>query len=104
MISSQKTARPRVTVHNIVSPGHVMQVDGLKYDAMCQAILKVLPRKRPGLTYSEMSAQILTRLPEAEFPGGAKAGWWLKCTQLDLEWQRVIERDTASKPLRWYRL
>ena len=104
MSASGKTARPRVTVHNIVSPGHVTQVDAIKYEAMRQAVLKVLPGKKPGLTYSEMSAQVLTHLPEAEFPGGAKAGWWLKCTQLDLEWKRVIQRETASKPLRWYRL
>ncbi len=33
MPSPSKPARPRVTVHNVVSPNHVMQVDGLKYEA-----------------------------------------------------------------------
>lgn len=81
-----------------------MQVDGVKYEAMRQALSKVLPRKKPGLTYAEMREQVLAHLPEDEFPGGAKAGWWLKCVQLDLEAKKVIERDLSSKPLRWHRL
>jgi hypothetical protein len=46
----------------------------------------------------------LAHLPEEDFPGGAKAGWWVKCVQLDLEAKSVIERNLSSKPLRWRRL
>jgi hypothetical protein len=91
-------------VQNIMSPGHIMQVDGIKYEAMRQALLKVLPRKAPGLTQAEMRNAVPAHLPDAEFPGGAKAGWWMKCVQLDLEAKKVIERDLSSKPLRWHRL
>ena len=104
MGSPSKPLRPRVTVQNIMSPGHIMQVDGIKYEAMRQALLKVLPRKAPGLTQAEMRNAVSAHLPDDEFPGGAKAGWWMKCVQLDLEAKKVIERDLSSKPLRWYRL
>ena len=102
MASAEKSERPRVTVQNFTSPGHVRQVDGIKYDAMKKALLTALPRKKPGLTQAEMWQQVLPHLPQDEFPEGAKAGWWTKCVQLDLEAKAVIARDTASKPLRWH--
>ena len=40
------------------------------------------------------------QLPEALFPGGATAGWWVKCVQLDLEAKGTVLRDNG-KPLRW---
>jgi len=36
------------------------------------------------------------------FPGGAKAGWWLKAVQLDLEARGLIQRGPV-KPLRLFR-
>jgi hypothetical protein len=87
-----------------MSPSHIMQVDGVKYEATRRALLKVLPRKMPGLTQVEMRERVLAHLPEEDFPGGAKAGWWVKCVQLDLEAKSVIERNLSSKPLRWRRL
>jgi len=41
--------------------------------------------------------------PADLFPGGAKAGWWMKTVQLDLEAKRIIARE-KTKPLRWHRL
>jgi hypothetical protein len=34
--------------------------------------------------------------------GGAKAGWWSKAVQFDLEAKGVIARE-PGKPLRWHR-
>lgn len=102
MPSEAKGSNSRVVVENIVSPGHAQTVDATKYNAMKGALLKVLPKKAPGLTGSEMSEAVRLHLPETEFPGGAKAGWWLKCVQLDLEAKGIVVRET-SKPLRWYR-
>ena len=100
--SKSKGASERIAVENVMSPGHKQSVDAKKYTAMKAALLKVLPKKAPGITGSEMSAAVLHHLPEAEFPGGAKSGWWLKCVQLDLEAKGIVVRET-SKPLRWYR-
>ena len=104
MTTASQPKRPRVAVQNINVPGSSQQVDGIKYEATRLALLKVLPNKKPGLTQSEMIGQAATCLPDEEFPGGAKAGWWVKCVQLDLEAKGVIERDRSAKPLRWHRL
>lgn len=93
----------RVEMHNVMSPGHVVRVDKARYDAMKDAMLAVVPEAEPGLTVAEIKAGVLPLLPEELFPGGAKAGWWLKGVQLDLEAKAVIAREN-SKPLRLHRL
>ncbi len=89
----------RIEIENFTSPGHVQRVDRAKYEAMRDALLKVLPGRAPGLSVADAKAALLPLLPEALFPGGDKAGWWLKAAQLDLEAKGVIVRE-ASKPLR----
>lgn len=92
----------KIEIRNVISPGHVVRVDKAKYTAMRDALLSVLPGKTPGLTVAEAKAGVLPLLPEELFPGGEKAGWWLKAAQLDLEAQGVVSRE-ATKPLRLYR-
>lgn len=93
----------RVEMLNIASPGHVVRVDKAKYDAMRDALLAAVPAKAPGLTVAEIKLRVLRLLPEELFPGGAKAGWWLKGVQLDLEARGLIAREN-TKPLRLHRL
>jgi len=93
----------RVEMHNVMSPGHVVRVDKAKYDAMKEALLAVMPAAEPGLTVAEVKAGVLPLLPDGLFPGGAKAGWWLKGVQLDLEAKGVVARSNC-KPLRLHRL
>ncbi len=92
----------RIEIQNFTSPGHVQRVDRGKYEAMREALLQVLPVGAPGLTVAEAKERLLPLLPEALFPGGDKAGWWLKAAQLDLEAKDVIRRE-ATKPLRLHR-
>ncbi|BBU59474.1 hypothetical protein KU6B_57390 (plasmid) [Mameliella alba] len=92
----------KIEVENIMSPGRMHRVDRTKYEAMRDALLAVLPDEQPGLTVAEAKEKLLPLLPETLFPGGAKAGWWLKAAQLDLEAKGVILRDD-SKPLRLHR-
>jgi hypothetical protein len=92
----------RISVENVNHPGKSRLVDASHYRAMRRAVLKVLPARNPGVTYAEMSRAVLAHLPEKLFPGGARAGWWLKTVQLDLEAKRVIARGKIS-PLRWHR-
>lgn len=97
-------APDKVAMENVNSPGgHVVRVDAGKYNAMKRAILAVLPKAPPGVTVAELKKGLLPLLPENLFPGGAKAGWWLKGVQLDLEAKGLIAR-VASKPLRLHRL
>jgi hypothetical protein len=90
----------KIVVENINVPGQTTRVDGAKYAAMKTAILKILPTKAPGLNQKQMSSGVVPHLPEDLFPGGAKAGWWMKCVQLDLEAKGAVLRD-ATKPLTW---
>ena len=97
------TDNSKVQLHNFTSPGHIYRVDRTKYEAMRKALLSVLPKVVPGLTIAEAKAKLLPKLPQDLFPGGAKAGWWLKAAQLDLEAKGVIEREN-SKPLRLHKM
>lgn len=103
-MTRQKTARGpgRVVVQNINVPGYTTTVDAAKYAAMRRALLKALPPRSSGLTQADMVKKVVPLLPRALFPGGAKAAWWAKCVQLDLESKRVIVRE-PTKPLRWHR-
>ena len=92
----------RIAIQNINVPGRSTRVDAAKYAAMRSALLKVLPAKRPGLTQAELFAAVVRHLPGALFPGGAKANWWAKTVQLDLEAKRIVARED-TKPLRWHR-
>lgn len=93
----------RIEIENFTSPGNTYRVDRAKYEAMREALLKVLPDRAPGLSVAEAKAALLPLLPDALFPGGDKAGWWLKAAQLDLEAKGVIVRE-ATKPLRLRRV
>ena len=93
----------KIEIENILSPNHVVRVDKAKYTAMREALMKVMPPDAPGATAAELKAGLLQHLSEELFPGGAKAGWWLKAVQLDLEAKDVIKRE-ATKPLRFHRI
>jgi hypothetical protein len=90
-------------VRNISSPHHITQVDRAKYMAMHAALMAVLPDAPPGMTPAAAQTALLPHLDPTLFPGGAKAGWWMKCVQLDLEFQGVITRAPKA-PVRLHRV
>jgi hypothetical protein len=92
----------KIDLQNVNRPGHVRPVDADMYAAMKRALLKVLPKSRPGLTVAEMQECVIAHLPEDLFPGGARAGWWTKAVQLDLEAKGIISREKTT-PLRLHR-
>ncbi len=92
----------RVEMESITSPGRTVRVDRAKYTAMRDALLTVLPDHPPGLTVAEAKAALLAHLSQDLFPGGAKAGWWLKGVQLDLEAKQIITRGPDA-PVRLWR-
>jgi hypothetical protein len=103
MSEQDSDQRPgRVTIENVNHPGRTSAVDAGMYQAMREALLEVLPAEAPGLTQAQMQEAVVPRLSESLFPAGAKAGWWSKTVQLDLEAKGVIGRE-PSKPLRWHR-
>ena len=90
-------------IENFISPGPKYRVERAKYEPMRDALLKVLPANEPGLTVAEAKAAVLPLLPQDMFPGGEKAGWWLKAAQLDLEAKGRIRRGKGS-PVRLFRV
>lgn len=91
----------RIEVENVTSPGHRYRVQADKYHDMRAALLAVLPVAAPGLTPAEAIAAARPLLSPALFPGGEKAGWWMKCVQLDLEAKGVIARATKPPVRLW---
>ena len=100
--TSKRETVPMVTVQNVNVPGYTSRVNAAKYTAMRRALLRVLPSRAPGMTQAEMFEAVMGHLPEDVFPGGAKAGWWAKTVQLDLEKKGIVRRSADMKPLRWY--
>lgn len=92
----------RIEIENVNQPGSTTRVDRRKYAAMRRALLAVLPDAAPGLTVADAKTALLAGLDPAEFPGGDKAGWWLKAVQLDLEAKGIIAR-AATPPVRLHR-
>ena len=91
----------RIEIENVGQPGKLYRVDGAKYAAMRESVLAVLPAEAPGMTVEAVIAAVKPRLPADLFPGGDKAGWWVKAVQLDLEAKQVIARTPS--PVRLYR-
>lgn len=92
----------RIEVENPNTPGRTERLDRAKYEAMRAALLPILPDTPPGLKVAEAKEALLPHLDANLFPGGAKAGWWLKAVQLDLEAKKIIARAEGS-PVRLYR-
>jgi hypothetical protein len=93
------TRKEVVEAENVNHPGRVKPVDAEMYQAMKRAFLEILPRTSPGLTLAQVRERIVAHIPEEVFPGGARAGWWAKTVQLDLEAKGTIAR-AKTKPLR----
>lgn len=91
----------KITIENIASPGHTYRVNREKYEAMREALMHILPPDPPGLTVAAAKEALLPHLSEQLFPGGDKAGWWLKAVHLDLEVKGEIAR--TPKPVRLFR-
>jgi hypothetical protein len=92
-------ANIKIEVQNLNHPDVIKSVDAAMYAAMRKAYLAVVPEEGPGLTLDAIRERLPAVLSEDLFPGGAKANWWAKTVQLDLEAKGVVVRDKSS-PLR----
>lgn len=93
---------PDDTIEVLTREGKPWRVNGPKFAAMAAALMAVLPKGAPGLTVAAAKAALLPGLDAALFPGGEKAGWWLKAVQLDHEARGLIARGKGS-PVTLYR-
>ncbi|WEJ33918.1 hypothetical protein [Devosia sp. SD17-2] len=93
----------RIEIENVGQPGKIYRVDAEKFAAVRGAVLAALPAEAPGMSVSDLITAVKPNLPEDLFPGGDKAGWWVKAVQLDLEAKKIIAR-AAKPPVRLFRL
>lgn len=93
----------KITVENVNHPGYTERVNRAKYEAMRDALLKALPTDPPGMKVKDAIEALKPHLNQDLFPGGAKAGWWQKAVQLDLEAKNIIARADI-KPIHLYKL
>lgn len=93
----------KIEIENVGQPGKTYRVDATKFAAMKAAVLATLPEEAPGMSVSDLIAAVKPKLPEDLFPGGEKAGWWVKAVQLDLEAKKLIAR-ADKPPVRLYRV
>ncbi len=93
----------KIEIENVGQPGKTYRVDANKFAAMKQAVLATLPSDAPGMSVSDLIAGVKPKLPQDLFPGGEKAGWWVKAVQLDLEAKKAIVR-ADKPPVRLYKL
>jgi hypothetical protein len=96
-------ADDKIEIESLTTPGRTERVDRAKYMAIRDALLRVLPAVPPGMTVAEAKSALLKHLSPDLFPGGEKAGWWLKAVQLDLEAKGIIQR-APSKPVQLYQV
>lgn len=90
------------TIEVLTREGKPWRVNKAKFEDMKQALMAVLPDTPPGLKVAEAKEALLARLDPELFPGGDKAGWWLKAVQLDHEARGLIAR-AEKPPVRLYR-
>jgi len=90
----------KITVENVNQPGQTTRVNAEKYHAMRDAMAAVLGGQGEALDYATIKEGVKPLLSQDLFPGGATAGWWIKCVQLDLEAKGQLVR-TKDKPLRF---
>ena len=67
-----------IEVRNVNVPDWHGRLNRAKYIAMRDALLPVLPDQPPGISVAQAKAALLVSLSDQHFPGGEKAGWWLK--------------------------
>jgi hypothetical protein len=100
-ISDLASNKPeKIEIENVNHPGHATRVDLDFYQAMKRAFLRVPPRTSPGLTEAEIRERVTAHLPETLSRQGAKAGWWRKAVQLELESKGIVARE-KTRPPRW---
>jgi hypothetical protein len=95
-------AKPgKMKIENVLQPGKTYNVDAVMFEAMKTALLEVLPASQPGMTPAEIQKAVLPLLPQDLFPGGDKAGWWMKAVQLDQEAKKVLARSDKPPVRLW---
>ncbi|MGH1576414.1 DUF6958 family protein [Planktotalea sp.] len=92
----------KTAVQNPNTPGRSENLRSDKYDDMRAALMQVLPKEAPGLTFDALKTAAKPHLSPTLFPNGKTSGWWAKSVQLDLEAKGLVTR-LPTKPLTFHK-
>lgn len=91
----QKSERIEILNPNTGRTDRTIAAD--RYNGMKAAILKVVPRRKAGVPFSELRDRVQPLLDPVVFEG-ASIGWYATSVKLDLEARGLIERVPGVKP------
>ena len=80
------------------------RIERWKYEALKRAILKVVPRKEPGLPFARLAPAVTRHLSRAERAKLGSVAWYSISVKLDLEARGVLRRVPGVAPQRLIRL
>ena len=80
------------------------RVDRDRYEAVRKALLAVIPKRKEGVEFRELTALVKARLPNGEVPRGGSIQWYVTTVKLDLEARGLVERIPRSSPQRLRRV
>jgi hypothetical protein len=79
------------------------RIDRWKYEAVRQAILKVVPRRGDGMPFSELSEKVKSALPAKQLAELGSVSWYTTTVKLDLEVRGNLYRVEGARPQRLLR-
>ncbi len=96
-MSNTATRPERVrTLHPAGKQG--VNIDRRKYETMRKALLRVIPRRKQGVAFTELSDLVRPHLDAAVFPPQASVTWYVVTVKQDLEARGEIEQVPNVRP------
>ena len=86
----------KIEVENVIRPGIDLPRRCPQVPGHAARVPESPVGQAAGLTVADILTRVTEHLPDDLFPGGAKAGWWAKAVQLDLEAKGLVKRANTS--------
>ncbi len=80
------------------------RIEQWKYEVVKQAILRVVPRRAPGMPFAALPSKVSHELTRAERLKLGSIGWYTISVKLDLEARGFLRRLPGVDPQRLVRL
>jgi hypothetical protein len=80
------------------------RIEQWKYEAIKRAILRVVPRKAPGVPFADLAAGVSRQLTRTERLKVGSIGWYTTSVKLDLEARGFLRRVRNTTPQRLIRI
>ena len=100
---ARKTAKKPATSTNRILTQHPagkngVNIDHAKYDDMRRALLRVIPKRKTGVAFGDLSTLVRNHLDPRVFSPVASVTWYVVTVKQDLEARGLIEQVPGVKP------